>query len=66
MEKSKVSKEEGYVVSATTLTADEQLLSDLGYKQELKRGLSLLTNFGVSFCILSFPTGVVGSFATAW
>lgn len=26
----------------------------------------MLTNFGVSFCILSHPTGVIGSFATAW
>ena len=30
------------------------------------RGGAVLTNFGVSFCILSFPTGVTGSFATAW
>jgi len=54
-------------VDATNqIDSDAVVLAELGYKQELKRGLSVLTNFGVSFCILSHPTGVIGSFATAW
>lgn len=32
----------------------------------LAASFPVLTNFGVSFCILSHPTGVIGSFATAW
>jgi hypothetical protein len=31
---------------------DENLLAELGYKQELKRDWSLLHNFGVSFSII--------------
>ena len=34
--------------------------------QELKRGLNALTNFGMSFSIVSFLTSITGSFGIAW
>lgn len=36
----------------TVQEKDEDLLADLGYKQELTRNWSLLHNFGVSFSII--------------
>lgn len=42
--------------------SDEAELARLGYKQELKRGLSLLQNFGVSFSIISVITGISSLF----
>jgi len=41
---------------------DEAALARMGYKQELKRDLSLLQNFGVSFSIISVITGVSSLF----
>ncbi|KAI0338750.1 APC amino acid permease [Trametopsis cervina] len=41
---------------------DEAELARMGYKQELKRDLSLLQNFGVSFSIISVITGVPSLF----
>ncbi|TPX50750.1 hypothetical protein SeMB42_g01234 [Synchytrium endobioticum] len=38
---------------------DEARLHQMGYKQELKRGLSLLSNFGIAFTILSIPTSLL-------
>ncbi|CCA73241.1 related to GABA transport protein [Serendipita indica DSM 11827] len=43
-------------------TADEAELAKLGYKQELKRDLTLLQNFGVSFSIISIITGIPSLF----
>jgi amino acid transporter len=40
-----------------TLTADEQRLAELGYKQELKRGWSGFSNFAISFSIISVLAG---------
>jgi hypothetical protein len=34
---------------------DEDLLAELGYKQELTRNWSLVHNFGVSFSIIVSP-----------
>ncbi|KAI0804767.1 APC amino acid permease [Irpex lacteus] len=42
--------------------ADEAELARMGYKQELKRDLGLLQNFGVSFSIISVITGVPSLF----
>ncbi|KAI0795906.1 APC amino acid permease [Abortiporus biennis] len=42
--------------------ADEAELARMGYKQELKRDLSLMQNFGVSFSIISVITGVPSLF----
>lgn len=42
---------------------DEEELARMGYKQELKRELSLLQNFGVSFSIISVMTGIPSLFA---
>ncbi|OBZ73463.1 Amino-acid permease BAT1 [Grifola frondosa] len=41
---------------------DEAELARMGYKQELKRDLSLLQNFGVSFSIISIITGIPSLF----
>ncbi|KAI9507073.1 amino acid/polyamine transporter I [Russula earlei] len=41
---------------------DEAKLATMGYKQELRRNLGLLQNFGVSFSIVSVVTGVSSLF----
>ncbi|KAJ3561020.1 hypothetical protein NP233_g10456 [Leucocoprinus birnbaumii] len=41
---------------------DEAELARMGYKQELKRELGLLQNFGVSFSIISVITGIPSLF----
>ncbi|KAI0684330.1 amino acid transporter [Earliella scabrosa] len=41
---------------------DERELARMGYKQELKRELTLLQNFGVSFSIISVITGIPSLF----
>ncbi len=43
-------------------TADEQILGDFGYDQELQREWSALHNFGVSFSIISIVTGITTLF----
>jgi amino acid transporter len=55
-------------VSATgePLSQDEQLLADLGYKQELKRGWSAFSNFAISFSIISVLAGCFTSFSQAF
>src|ERR1700727_1943517 len=45
--------------------ADEQLLSSLGYKQELKRTLKLFSMFAISFSVISVTTGIFTNFAFA-
>lgn len=45
--------------------ADEQLLSALGYKQELKRTLKLFSMFAISFSVISVTTGIFTNFAFA-
>ncbi|GJE96097.1 APC amino acid permease [Phanerochaete sordida] len=57
------SAEVGTLSSATREDADEAELARMGYKQELKRDLGLLQNFGVSFSIISVITGVPSLFA---
>ncbi|TVU34715.1 hypothetical protein EJB05_16562 [Eragrostis curvula] len=43
---------------------DRARLRQLGYKQELKRGLSVLSNFAFSFSIISVMTGVTTTYNT--
>uniref|UniRef100_A0A0D9VA54 Amino acid permease n=1 Tax=Leersia perrieri TaxID=77586 RepID=A0A0D9VA54_9ORYZ len=44
--------------------ADQARLQQLGYRQELKRGLSLVSNFAFSFSIISVLTGVTTTYGT--
>ncbi|XP_062230729.1 amino-acid permease BAT1 homolog isoform X2 [Phragmites australis] len=43
---------------------DRARLHQLGYKQELKRGLSVVSNFAFSFAIISVLTGVTTTYNT--
>jgi amino acid transporter len=45
--------------------ADEQLLTQFGYKQELKRTLKLFSMFAISFSVISVTTGIFTNFAFA-
>ena len=47
------------MATGETLTADEQRLAELGYKQELKRGWSGFSNFAISFSIISILAGLL-------
>ena len=47
------------------LSADEASLAELGYKQELKRGMSGFGNFAVSFSIISILAGCITSYSIA-
>ncbi|CAN6344324.1 unnamed protein product [Urochloa humidicola] len=44
--------------------ADHARLRELGYKQELKRHLSVVSNFSISFSIISVLTGVTTLYNT--
>ncbi|MGZ5337283.1 MAG: amino acid permease [Solirubrobacterales bacterium] len=46
--------------------ADEKLLAELGYKQELHRGWSGFSNFAISFSIISVLAGCFTAYAFAW
>src|SRR6059058_2807679 len=48
------------------LTADEQRLAELGYKQELDRSWSGFSNFAISFSIISILAGCFTTFYQAW
>ncbi len=52
--------------AAEPLSSDEQLLADLGYKQELKRGWSGFSNFAISFSIISILSGCFTSYGQAF
>ena len=47
------------------LDADAQTLADMGYKQELHRGMSGFSNFAVSFSIISILAGCITSYKIA-
>ncbi|MGI9021425.1 MAG: amino acid permease [Solirubrobacterales bacterium] len=51
---------------AASSTEDEQRLHEMGYKQDLSRGLSGFTNFAISFTIISVLAGTFTTFAFAW
>lgn len=44
--------------------ADDSRLNELGYKQELSRSLSAISNFAVTFSIISVITGISTTFNT--
>ncbi|MSO42508.1 MAG: amino acid permease [Solirubrobacterales bacterium] len=46
--------------------ADEQLLAELGYKQELNRAWSGFSNFAISFSIISILAGCFTTYGQAW
>ncbi len=48
------------------LNADEALLAELGYKQELERSWGGFTNFAISFSIISVLAGCFTNFFAAW
>jgi len=52
--------------TAENLTADEQRLAELGYKQELKRGWSGFSNFAISFSIISVLAGCFTTYGQAF
>jgi amino acid transporter len=49
-------------MAATTVDADRARLHELGYAQELKRGMGWFSNFAVSFTIISILTGGITTF----
>jgi len=51
--------------TAPTLSADEQRLAELGYKQELNRGWSRFSNFAISFSIISVLAGCFTTYGQA-
>ncbi len=48
------------------LGSDEQLLAELGYKQELNRSWSGFSNFAISFSIISILAGCFTTFGSGW
>jgi amino acid permease (GABA permease) len=51
--------------SGAAPATDEELLAQLGYKQELRRKLSGFSNFAVSFSIISILAGAITSYGIA-
>src|SRR5690242_20937639 len=51
--------------STPAAPTDEAMLAELGYKQELHRGMSGFSNFAVSFSIISILAGCITSYAIA-
>ncbi len=45
---------------------DEELLAELGYKQELNRSWSGFSNFAISFSIISILAGCFTTFSSGW
>ena len=50
------------MADTTKLNADEQMLAELGYKQELNRTWSGFSNFAISFSIISILAGCFTTF----
>ena len=48
------------------LSTDEELLAELGYKQELHRSWSGFSNFAISFSIISILAGCFTTFSSGW
>lgn len=46
--------------------ADEKLLAELGYKQDLNRAWSGFSNFAISFSIISILAGTFTTYGQAW
>ena len=56
----------GQVQDLSGLSADEQALAKLGYKQELNRTWSGFSNFAISFSIISILAGCFTTFGQGW
>src|SRR5215468_11599316 len=54
------------VADTIELTADEQRLAELGYKQELHRSWSGFSNYAISFSIISILAGCFTTFGVGW
>ena len=54
------------MVDTSKLSADEQMLAELGYKQELSRSWSGFSNFAISFSIISILAGCFTTFYFGW
>jgi amino acid transporter len=54
------------MTDSTQLSADEQMLAKLGYKQELNRSWSGFSNFAISFSIISILAGCFTTFYQGW
>ena len=54
------------MADTANLSADEQRLAELGYKQELNRTWSGFSNFAISFSIISILAGCFTTFAVGW
>jgi amino acid transporter len=52
--------------AAPPVDRDEQLLAELGYKQELNRSWSGFQNFAISFTIISILAGCFTTYYQAW
>jgi len=50
----------------TTQDADEKLLKELGYNQDLNRAWSGFSNFAISFSIISILAGTFTTYGQAW
>ena len=53
-------------VATESLSADEQRLAELGYKQELNRGWSGFSNFAISLTIICILSGCFTTYGQAW
>jgi amino acid transporter len=53
-------------VAQESVSDDERLLADLGYKQELERSWGGFTNFAISFSIISILSGCFTTYYIAW
>ena len=47
------------------MDADAKTVADMGYSQELHRGMSALSNFAISFSIISILAGCITSYKIA-
>ncbi|HET6626696.1 MAG TPA: amino acid permease [Nocardioidaceae bacterium] len=54
------------MADSSQLSADEQRLAELGYKQELNRSWSGFSNFAISFSIISILAGCFTNFGAGW
>jgi amino acid transporter len=50
-------------MTLNTIDADVLLLQSFGYKQELTRGLTRLTNYGISLSVISITSGLSSLFS---
>ena len=58
----RVSTDDAAMASTATVDADRDRLHEMGYAQELKRGMGWFSNFAVSFTIISILTGGITTF----